>query len=247
MIVITIARKPINSSVVDNVIQWGTGGLNLDESRVSRVRGPLGSGVWGTCNATVRDDRMFNSSPDMREWKSQPHVKGRFPSNIVFEHKPQCRNLGFREIPGNRVDTRPDGDGGRTSKDLWRFRPTDATRRGYSDENGMETVEQWECWDGCPISYLNETVGITKSGHMNSMKKGVKRVAFSSYGVCRTTSQANEGYVSRFFKQIQATPDYIQASGDCICEICGETYYKHPTDGQLPFLTVLCNGDRAKL
>jgi len=33
MIVITIARKPIPKGVVDNVVKWGTGGLNIDESR----------------------------------------------------------------------------------------------------------------------------------------------------------------------------------------------------------------------
>jgi len=244
MIVITVARKPVKGTLVDNIAQWGTGGLNIDESR---VEGPSGAGVWGTSNATVSSTRMFNGSPGMRDWKSKPHSRGRFPANIVFEHKPECRSLGAQKIKGNRTDTRPDGDGGRGSKEQWRFRPTDATKRGYSNEDGMETVEQWDCVGDCPVDHLNKTVGITKSGHMDSIKKGKKRVAFSNFGACKTTSRASEGYVSRFFKQIQELQDFPRASGECVCEDCGEIYYKHPVDGRYPFLNVLCNGDRVKL
>jgi hypothetical protein len=46
---------------------------------------------------------------------------------------------------------------------------------------------------------------------------------------------------------------FHRASGDCICEDCGEVYYDHQYDmeelgydGQ-PFLIVLCNGERVKL
>jgi hypothetical protein len=46
--------------------------------------------------------------------------------------------------------------------------------------------------------------------------------------------------------------DY-RASKDCICEACGQEYWRHPFDfwelgynGE-PFLHVLCNGDRVKL
>jgi len=34
MIVITVARKPLIGSVVDNIVQWGTGGLNIGQSQI---------------------------------------------------------------------------------------------------------------------------------------------------------------------------------------------------------------------
>jgi len=201
MIVITVARKPLKGSVADNIAQWGTGGLNLD---ASRVKGPLGPGVWGTSNATVRDDRMFNSSPEMREWKSQPHDAGRFPTNVFLEHKPGCRSTGSQEIKGSRTDTRPDGDGGRGDKTQWRFRPTDATRRGYSDESGLETVETWECVGDCPVHYMNETVGVTKTGTMKKwFDPGEKGRVYGTPQGRYKQSVGNEGYVSRFFKQFR--------------------------------------------
>lgn len=47
--------------------------------------------------------------------------------------------------------------------------------------------------------------------------------------------------------------EIIRASGDCICEICGKEYRRHPDDMEelsyqgLPFLQVLCDGTRVKL
>lgn len=52
--------------------------------------------------------------------------------------------------------------------------------------------------------------------------------------------------------------DFIYASGNCICEICGKTYLKHPFDYSIlgmedhagikqPFLNILCDGTKVKL
>lgn len=46
--------------------------------------------------------------------------------------------------------------------------------------------------------------------------------------------------------------DY-RAAGDCLCELCGWEFWRHPLDhwelsyDGHPFLHVLCNGDRVKL
>lgn len=58
---------------------------------------------------------------------------------------------------------------------------------------------------------------------------------------------------------VQDVPDgddreMFRASGDCLCEVCGKEYRKHPyasrplsgIDG-LPFLRVLCSGKLVKL
>ena len=45
-----------------------------------------------------------------------------------------------------------------------------------------------------------------------------------------------------------------RASGECICDICGKTYYQHKeyassglTNDGVPWLNELCNGDLVKL
>jgi len=252
MIVITVARKPLKGSVADNVVQWGTGGLNLDKSRIKYENTPNVAS-----NPLFRTQQGYSFRHGVDKGASFQIQKaagdiiinpaGRYPSNVIFEHKPQCLSLGVGQVKGIRVDTRPEGDGGRTSKDQWRFRPTDATRRGYSDENGMETVEEWECVEGCPVDYVNKNVGIMKSGRMDSIAKGGDRTVYSRQGSRKAVNPASEGYVSRFFLQIQAEPNCNRASGECVCEDCGQIFYKHPVDGRFPFLNVLCNGDKVKL
>lgn len=38
-----------------------------------------------------------------------------------------------------------------------------------------------------------------------------------------------------------------RASGNVVCEACGETYYRHPEDPREPWMTLLCGGRRVKL
>ncbi len=47
--------------------------------------------------------------------------------------------------------------------------------------------------------------------------------------------------------------EFERASGEYVCEICGQEYFAHPMDwrvighGDVPFLNILCNGRRVKL
>jgi hypothetical protein len=52
--------------------------------------------------------------------------------------------------------------------------------------------------------------------------------------------------------ELIVTSTAIRASGDCICEDCGRTYYKHPFSGHMswnnePYLHRLCDGTLVKL
>jgi site-specific DNA-methyltransferase (adenine-specific) len=76
-----LARKPLVGTVANNVLTYGTGALNIDESRVEGVM----DGVWGSSNETVCDRPIFNSSPTMNEFRTQPHYGGRWPANLVHD------------------------------------------------------------------------------------------------------------------------------------------------------------------
>ena len=93
--------------------------------------------------------------------------KGRWPANMVLSHGPGCVRRGTKQVKGNRTDTRPEGDAGRDDKTEWRTRPTEATRRGYSGDDGMETVEDWECAEGCPVREIDrqgQEMGVHPAG-----------------------------------------------------------------------------------
>jgi hypothetical protein len=47
--------------------------------------------------------------------------------------------------------------------------------------------------------------------------------------------------------------EYVRASGECLCDVCGLPYRQHPHDPEVigyddrPFLRVVCGGQRVKL
>lgn len=55
------------------------------------------------------------------------------------------------------------------------------------------------------------------------------------------------------YPAVVGRPDGERASGDCVCPQCGQDYFSHPMDwrvigyGDVPFLNILCNGERVKL
>jgi len=80
---IVMARKPLIGTVVDNVLEWGTGGINIDDSRISTdedQRRPSKGGENGLNNTNT-----FK----IREKKVEEQVKhnGRFPANIIFDEE----------------------------------------------------------------------------------------------------------------------------------------------------------------
>lgn len=42
-------------------------------------------------------------------------------------------------------------------------------------------------------------------------------------------------------------PEFVRASGECVCEKCGELYYDHPQHMPHHWLNVICTGLIVKL
>jgi site-specific DNA-methyltransferase (adenine-specific) len=77
---ICVARKPLSEkTIADNVLKWGTGGINIDGCRVgsdsiktTTNKGPGDNGIYGNYNG-------MESDSDERE--------GRFPANIILDEE----------------------------------------------------------------------------------------------------------------------------------------------------------------
>ncbi len=79
---ICVARKPISEkTVADNVLKWGTGGINIDGCRVS-----LEDGEDTSRKLSGANDGIFNSSKVVgsvdNKWQ-----EGRFPANIILDEE----------------------------------------------------------------------------------------------------------------------------------------------------------------
>ena len=207
--VITVARKPMSEgTVVENVLKWEAGGLNIDGARVGfqdqlmALPGSLPNAHKGFQGKAFSNKDRSHGDP-----RAKQSPLGRWPSNIVFEHLPGCRCGGTRKVKGARTDTRPEGDGGRTDQSQWRFRPTDVTRRGYSNDKGEETIEDWICVDGCPVAELDRQSGrrfaMTPAQENWAYNEDSRAVYRKGMGSLQGKIYEDTGGASRFFKQVK--------------------------------------------
>ena len=84
---ICLARKPLSErTIAENVMKWGTGGLNIDGCRIEtddfigRKGNPNDLGVGILAQFDGR-----KSLPKRRAFNSEGNKLGRFPSNVIFD------------------------------------------------------------------------------------------------------------------------------------------------------------------
>lgn len=85
---IVMARKPLEGTVAQNVLKYGVGGINIDESRVD-FKGdiPTASGL-----GRDKDKHTSYLIPSMDEkWSNNP--KGRFPANVIHDGSDEVESL----------------------------------------------------------------------------------------------------------------------------------------------------------
>lgn len=81
---IILARKPLSeATVAENVLEWGTGGLNIDASRIA--------GYWERSTPWIDDIRgnRYNAKGNAKLARppQKSHDKGRFPANILLDEE----------------------------------------------------------------------------------------------------------------------------------------------------------------
>mgnify|MGYP006405222025 FL=1 len=79
----TLARKPLSEkTIAENVLKWGTGGINIDECRVD-TKDNLNGGTYAKHPTMKQEDATSWSKPTLNEDFVQP--KGRFPANLIHD------------------------------------------------------------------------------------------------------------------------------------------------------------------
>lgn len=172
-----LARKPITEKNINkNVEKYGTGRVNFDQCRIS---------------------------DGQKKAYSEGKIKvptGRFPANLVLSHHPDCECVGVKKVKGT----------GHFPKEIKtaskKFGQCKAGIYGPEKHMGTETVENWNCVDGCPVKELDRQSGKTVSvktsrgeltdyrGNNYGRAKG-KRIKGSD----SVRGYVDEGGASRFF------------------------------------------------
>ena len=77
-----MARKPLSEkTVAANVLQWGTGGINIDTCRIPRSVDDISG--WSRTGSEESDNRSMSGKNYAREAK--PDNTSRFPANVIFD------------------------------------------------------------------------------------------------------------------------------------------------------------------
>jgi hypothetical protein len=204
VIVVTIARKPLSEpTVAASILATGTGGIHVDACRI-------GTGTGGAAPVYVpnKKNAVFGVGMGGGEWDS---TKGRWPTNLLLEHRPGCRYVGTEKVRGTPAT--PSGmDRLNAANAEQGYRPGTYQKGApeappsRNDEDGMETVDVWDCVSECPVAVLDsQTANLQPSKGGYVRKHGADQFLGSGLGDGRTdtpTGVIDAGGASRFFKQV---------------------------------------------
>jgi len=215
--VITVARKPCSEgSVAANSLKWGTGGINVDGSRLfcgtSHFKPEFIRKRGGMAPSDERQGAALGMFAPGTVCQPTNHAGGRWPANLILVHKPGCKRVGEKKVVG----AAPQGQGFDWNKRIPQTSygmQEHPVFRGYSGPDGTETIDAWECEPGCPVAELDQQSGESpvKSPLLPSPRL-LKKETVVCYGRGLGTSlvsHGDAGGASRFFKQV---------GGDRSCE-----------------------------
>jgi hypothetical protein len=196
---IVLARKPLDGTVAGNVLAYGTGALNIDKCRIPAPDDLTSDGHFKPSRNTYAQDEWTQSWEKPR---SEEHPAGRWPPNFLLTHHPDCRPCGTKRVKGNRDKPVTSGNEGSYSGG-W---PGGGERPVYTDADGMETVEAWDCHESCPVRGLDAQAGERKSGekkphHRRNAPKGWSGPYSDDDGgpAFRSFTGGDSGGASRFY------------------------------------------------
>jgi DNA modification methylase len=256
---ICVARKPLSEkSVAENVLKWGTGGINIDGCRVgSEVLTHSGCGksnigaIGGSFDKGTNGDMTFTS-------------EGRFPANIILE----C--ICDEVIKGEKGEVK------KTNRD--RKYEVGDDKFGITKDKSVEGIDNYNDKGDihtnpmCPCYLMDEQSGVSKSskGLMKSAQSGNDEGRYNWNNGDKNDFQSVRGHndkggASRFFYQAKVSkqernmgldnfddkkPDYIpryskdsdgnmlRADGSIVKEVINKN--THPTVKPVSLMAYLC-------
>lgn len=128
---IVMARKPFKGTVVDNVLEWGTGGINIDDSRIPYLADDHVMKYDGYKNGEYKS-KYENGSSYTHGTQVQINTNGRFPANLIFDE--EAGKLLDKQS-GVSKSGKPKGEGSK-SGGIWQKSTGLPAGPEYGDEGG---------------------------------------------------------------------------------------------------------------
>ena len=214
MIVVTVARRPLAGSVAETVLKHEAGALNIDATRIAPMSGEtIGPGSWsnpqnrtgevgGNLGFTGNDMSAFQAAQAASVERA--NRMGRWPANLVLGHLEGCRLVGTLRVKSGVAGSASHGFqtvyvGGEHKEG------TALPPQTFNDADGLETVDAWECVEGCPVADLDGQGGHSVTGH-RGLRSQAAVVEGTTWGLDNHMSReypGETGGAARFFKQVR--------------------------------------------
>lgn len=185
---IVVARKPLSEkTVAENVLKYGTGGINIDESRVGTEEHRVNVNDFSN-----QHGNKFGNGESINKL-GERMVTGRFPANLLWSHHPDCKKIGYKEVtcnshyPDMNVTGYGKNYGGKTEY------------IAEGERVKSEQVENWECVDGCPTKEF-EKAGNCGGDSRKSKLTYDKGIWGNAKSVISNALYNDSGTPARFFK-----------------------------------------------
>ena len=139
---ICLARKPLSEkTIADNVLRWGTGGINIDVCRIESNEELGRNNKTNPFDKNVDNGGIWNrGSENVKPIDTRGMVEGRFPANIIFDEEAgklldeQSGYLKSGEVkPHHKKNKTANGYQGSC---YGKFQNNDTTLKGYGDGGG---------------------------------------------------------------------------------------------------------------
>jgi hypothetical protein len=143
-----LLRKPLSEgSVAANVLKHGTGAINVDGCRVGHAEECR---MMAPSQANIDNPSKKYRQAGRREAVLELKPEGRWPANLVLIHKPGCRAVGTRIVPGYAINRWVDGakpfGGG-------------AGHEYATTQTEASTEIVWDCEPDCGVKEINRQTG----------------------------------------------------------------------------------------
>jgi len=213
---IVCAHKPLDGTYVNNALEHGVAGYNIDGSRIGtskRAPGGLSTSKDGGGSLSGSVDGSLRNETGEEEGHN-PKI-GRYPTNVVLSHTDECVCKGTKKVKGHKLQytesEESKGEGG--FSEGWTGRPQ-GVNLGHTDEDGNETVEDWDCVDHCPVKILDDQSGILTSGAMKRVVdpyEGESQTGFMRGHSGPHNQHGGTGGASRFYYCAKASTSEREA------------------------------------
>ena len=171
---IVMARKPLSEkTIVDNVLEWGTGGINIDESRIPLIPGEV---VGGGQKATS----IFGGDGGYEHDGFVENTDGRFPANVLLSEEAAENLDGHTGKLNKQGKCKTDDKSGWQNEYVGGNGVNPVERKLYLDDGGASKFfyvakpSKKEKNEGLGDLELKErkSIGATYSGNQTSSKMG---------------------------------------------------------------------------